>query len=150
MRMYFYFFLLCLSLFFISCNHLGNFIGGNDEDSSCVNPADTGGKNSELAILMREMKEHSLKLKAEISSGKVESLYPGKFNNIFTATPTDSAVKGQLFNALSQTYLNALMEIYHSPDSNLVFNYNRMINTCIGCHKNFCPGPIRILKKLSL
>ena len=66
----------------------------------------SSGKDSELALLMRKIHEDSRQLRVLIENN--ESLareFPDYLNDLTTATPTDSEVKGELFNKYCRTGL---------------------------------------------
>lgn len=61
--------------------------------------------------------------------------------------PTDSSVLNKDF------YQKAV--IYHSAfntfsEDRTVANYNLLINQCVSCHNNYCPGPLKRITKLFL
>ncbi|TAD95492.1 MAG: hypothetical protein EAZ97_15400 [Bacteroidetes bacterium] len=104
-------------------------------------------KDSELALLMREMYTDTETLKKAIENKTLPPDFREKFKKIHSAIPTDPKVKTESFAQLSNNFLNNLDQLYTS--SNRVEGLETLIGSCIACHQNFCPGPIKRIKKLS-
>lgn len=107
-----------------------------------------GDERSELAILMREMFDQGLVLKGQVDRGE-ELTGLRRFEEIHSAIPTDPEVSGPLFDAFATSYLNSVSKLEES-DSTKVEVYNAMVDQCMSCHTEFCPGPKRVIKKLYL
>lgn len=135
--------LLCFSFLsiiflFVQCSH-----------SAEKKPLNPNG-DSELALLMRNMNTSTSSLKELIKQGKLPDRFPEEFLRIHKAVPTDSTVKGPVFDAFASNYLNGLNELYKSPKEQLSVNYNAVVQRCVDCHRQFCPGPIKAINKLTL
>lgn len=102
--------------------------------------------DSELALLMRDMFEESDSLKQLVVAGNQLSGLK-KYEEIHSAIPTDPTVTGPVFEAFSLAYVNSIKEL-ESSDSSTVFNFNKMVDQCMNCHTEFCPGPKKRIKKL--
>jgi hypothetical protein len=102
--------------------------------------------DSELALLMRDMFTESDSLKQLVEAGNSLSGLK-KYENIHSAIPTDPTVKGPVFEAFAEAYINSLKEL-ESTDSSSVFKFNKMVDQCMNCHTEFCPGPKKRIKKL--
>jgi len=107
--------------------------------------------DSELALLMREMFEDSERIKAQMIRG-VETLHATSlpqrdFAAIHAAIPTDSTVRGPVFTAFADAYLESVRQL-EAADSTSVFRFNRMVDQCMNCHTEFCPGPKKRIRKL--
>ena len=106
--------------------------------------------DSELSVLMRKMLHTSESLKDIIKRGDVPEKFPEEFLKIHTAEPTDSETKKASFNGFADIYLNNLNTLYKSPKTELTINYNAVINACVSCHTEHCPGPLKAIRKLKL
>lgn len=106
--------------------------------------------DSELSVLMRKMLHTSESLKDMIKKGNVPDKFPEEFMKIHTAKPTDSETKKASFNGFADNYLDNLNALYHSPKEELTTKYNAVINSCVSCHTEHCPGPLRAIRKLKL
>lgn len=102
--------------------------------------------DSELALLMRDMFEESDSLKQLVVEGKSLSGLE-KYEDIHSAIPTDPTVTGPVFEAFANAYIESIKTLENS-DSTSVDNFNNMVNQCMNCHTEFCPGPKKRIKKL--
>lgn len=102
--------------------------------------------DSELALLMRDMFEESDSLKQLVVNGKQLSGLK-KFRDIHSAIPTDPTVTGPVFESFAAAYINSIKTL-ETSDSSSVLNFNRMVDQCMNCHAEFCPGPKKRIKKL--
>lgn len=120
-----------------------------DTASCSVKPINPNG-DSELALLMRAMRDTASSFKELIKAGKVPSRFPELFLKIHTAKPTDSETKKPSFDGFADGYLNALKELSHSNTTNIKSNYNSLVQACENCHSEHCPGPLSTIQKLKL
>ncbi len=104
--------------------------------------------DSELALLMREMFEDGERIKAQVERGE-QPTGLRDFAVIHAAIPTDSTVKGPVFTAFAEAYLESVRQL-EASDSSSVFRFNRMVDQCMNCHSEFCPGPKKRIRKLYL
>ncbi|MFT4526756.1 MAG: hypothetical protein ACI85F_002936 [Bacteroidia bacterium] len=102
--------------------------------------------DSELALLMREMFDEGDRVKQQILAGEVPSGLK-KFEIIHSAIPTDENASGPVFEGFATSYIQAIKALENS-DSASVFKFNNMVDQCMNCHTEFCPGPKRRIKKL--
>lgn len=102
--------------------------------------------DSELALLMRDMFEESDSLKQMVLDGKQLSGLK-KYQEIHSAIPTDPDASGPVFEAFASSYIESIKAL-ETSDSATVFNFNRMVDQCMNCHTEFCPGPKKRIKKL--
>lgn len=102
--------------------------------------------DSELALLMRDMFEESDSLKQLVIDGKALSGLK-KYQEIHSAIPTDPDVTGPIFEAFAKNYIESIKAL-EASDSTAVFNFNRMVDQCMNCHTEFCPGPKKRIKQL--
>ncbi|MCF8465444.1 MAG: hypothetical protein K9G41_11415 [Flavobacteriales bacterium] len=118
---------------------------GQKQECKKPRPVNPNG-DSELALLMRDMFEESDSLKQLIIEGRLLTGLK-KYEDIHSAIPTDPTVKGPVFEAFAEAYINSLKEL-ESSDSSSVFKFNTMVDQCMNCHAEFCPGPKKRIKKL--
>ncbi|MCF8257491.1 MAG: hypothetical protein K9J06_08065 [Flavobacteriales bacterium] len=102
--------------------------------------------SSELAILMREMFDDGERIKAQVQRGE-EPTGLRDFAAIHAAIPTDSTVKTLVFTAFAESYLESVRQL-EADDSTSVYRFNRMVDQCMNCHSEFCPGPKKRIRKL--
>jgi len=117
--------------------------------TSCSKPLNPNG-DSELALLMRNMMHSSQNLKEMVKQGQLPEKFPDEFLKIHTAKPTDSQTKKASFDAFASNYIANLQTLYQSPKSELRQNYNAVVNACVSCHQEHCPGPLKAINKLKI
>ena len=105
---------------------------------------------SELVLIMRQMYDDNLALKESIKAGNVPGEVPAKYHEMLTATATNPDELGDLYYAMAKTYLANYETLTQADSSTAVEKYNVVVNTCIGCHENYCLGPIPKIEKLYL
>ncbi|MFV0541285.1 MAG: hypothetical protein ACK5MZ_08625 [Aestuariibaculum sp.] len=135
--------LYCFLMF--SCN--------NNKDATIKTKIDTEKYNmylhSEMALLMEQMYAHNMKLKQEISEGKVPVEFPVDFLKIHSAQLTTPTDRNDTFESFSELFIEAEMAIYDPrATGNIKDRYNKAINMCLSCHEQVCAGPIPRIKKL--
>ncbi len=150
---------LFLSSIFYNCSQTPDASSENNtnEDSvkvSALKPQNVDktlypNDDSELAWLMRQMYEDGEKIKLAVLNKQLPEDFREKFKNIHTATPTDAGVKGEVFDTSAKAFLATLDKFYKEKE-NQVENFNLVVNACIACHQNYCPGPIKKIKKLAI
>ena len=112
--------------------------------AECKKPINPNG-DSELALLMREMASTTELWKDEVRDGELASELD--VSTIKTATPTDSTVSGATFNGFADAY-TASIEHFLDDDSVSVYRFNQMVDKCMSCHSEFCPGPMKRIEKM--
>ena len=115
------------------------------EQQCAPRPINPNG-DSELALLMRDMFDDGMRIKAQVEQGEQPSGLRD-FADSHAAIPTDSTGKGPVFTAFAEAYLTAVKQL-EADDSSAVFRFNRMVDQCMNCHTEFCPGPKKRIKKL--
>ena len=120
------------------------------DSASCTKKPLNPNGDSELALLMREMKSSSESLREKIKQGNLPEKFPEEFLKIHTAKPTDSETKKASFDGFADSYLNNLQTLFHSPKEDLTKNYNAVITACANCHSEHCPGPLKAINKLKI
>lgn len=133
---------ICLFINFVRCDFMGQPVSETAKPDATV-------KDSELALLMRRIHEDSKQMRALIENNEpLAGQFPDYLNNLTTATPTDNGVKGELFDAMAGSFLFNMEEIYNFEEADPKGQFNLVVQSCIDCHKKFCPGPIKTIKKL--
>lgn len=139
--------LLVTVLFLAQCS---NGEKANSEGAACTKKPLNPNGDSELAVLMREMKSSSESLKEKVKQGNLPEKFPEEFLKIHSAKPTDSDTKKASFDGFANNYLDNLKILYHSPKQDLTRNYNAVITACANCHSEHCPGPLKAINQLKI
>jgi hypothetical protein len=117
----------------------------NMEEQARVAPLNPNG-DSELALLMRQMAVDSDSIRAAVLSGKEHPVW-NRLQQLHTATPTDSNVTGLVFDGFASAFINSVKE-FEESDSLRVMHFNSVVDGCMHCHQEFCPGPMKRIAKL--
>lgn len=120
------------------------------DSATCDKPPVNPNGDSELALLMRAMRDSTKSFREIIMAGKVPAKFPEVFLKLHTAAPTDSETKKPSFDAYADGYLAALKNLSASDGSNAKTNYKALVQACENCHSEHCPGPLSAIKKLRL
>lgn len=105
---------------------------------------------SELATLMLEMYAENQDWKAEIKKGNIPKSFPEKYKNMHKAQSVNEYAGSEFYNAMSDTYLKSIKDLTEASPENAKERYNKMVNICLQCHQEICPGPIPKINKLIL
>ena len=106
---------------------------------------------SPLSKLMREMTGDMKKLRTAALSGKTFTKWGKSYDRIHTAKASAESKKGEYFEEYAKTFL-AQVERTKTANQPATIKpaYNLLVGTCIHCHEKYCPGPISMLRKLSI
>ncbi len=110
---------------------------------------DNGSAMSELSLQMRQMHQACLRLRSQISQNEPLEDVRRDFAAIKTATPTDENTKTPAFDPMADAFLYAVDNLYQGQ-GDLRSKFNVVVQNCLSCHQQHCPGPIALIKKLAL
>jgi hypothetical protein len=124
--------------------------------SNCTGKdAKTGGsrftmrEDSELTLLMRDMFEYYDSLKVNIENGEIPENIKD-FQRVHSAVSTEpSKAKSELYKAMAIVYQESADRLKNN-EIDLPKAFNLMVDNCMNCHKQMCPGPMVRIKKLYL
>ncbi|HJM16045.1 MAG TPA: hypothetical protein QF851_01180 [Flavobacteriales bacterium] len=106
-------------------------------------------KDSELAILMRDLVENTEKVKKQIINGEEIEFFI-EFKKLHTAVPTEVNLRDDgLYTAFTESYIYSVKELINTKNDKATL-YNNMIQSCINCHQQICPGPVKRIRKLKI
>jgi hypothetical protein len=131
--------LLLFSIFIIASCHQDT-----PAKKKIVNP----NGDSELALLMREMFDHSMEVKAQLENeGKLDPIK--RYDEMKTAEATEpEKAASDLYKAMADTYLSTVDLANGAPPSHRKKAFNSMVDNCMSCHQQLCPGPMVKIEKL--
>lgn len=106
---------------------------------------------SPLSKLMREMTGEMKKLRSSTIAGKTFTKWGKSYDRILTAKPSADSKKGEYFEEYAKTFLTQVerTKTANQP-ATIIPAYNLLVGTCIHCHEKYCPGPISMLRKLTI
>ncbi len=106
--------------------------------------------DSELAILMREMADEAESIKIQIEKGERPEVRVD-YHEILTATATEPEKKASpVYEAFAESHIQSMQLLEDADTSRMLSLYDNMVNNCINCHKELCPGPLVRIKKLKV
>lgn len=140
--MYKFLFLLIL----ISLSSCGNNQGSTKVEEGILYP----NEDTPLALLMRQMFSDMEEIKNSVVEGEDIRVYIEEHKKLLTATPTDPEVKTELYRTMGISYLASLKQLENSSEEGQLENYKSLVNSCLACHNNFCPGPVKRINLLKL
>lgn len=143
---------------------IATFIGGSflyscssetaKSEESCepkTEKTSTSGKMyqpSELALLMRTMHQELIEVKDLVAAGApLPDSVQLTYEKIKTAHKTKGMGQGPEFDAFSTIFLTRVDSLEKVQD---IATYNSMVQSCLDCHNNYCPGPIPKIKKMKI
>ncbi len=105
--------------------------------------------SSELATLMNQMYSDLFNIKAKVIKGK-KVKFQADYSTIMTATPTDESMKNNTFESFATALLQNVKELNTATSANQLEAYKTVVQTCISCHNNSCPGPLMRIANLEI
>lgn len=132
--------------FFLSLLITGTFlVFGAFTYNQDVNP----NGSSELSLLMRKMEKQLVDARADVIKGTYKGTYPKEFDKLKTAQPTDSSTKTENFDIFADMYTSSV-KLFVAAKTNQVQAYDNVVNSCLACHSQHCPGPVGRIRKLKI
>lgn len=140
MNKYIIFSVVAAAVLLLSCQ------GSTEQKVRPINP----NGDSELALLMRNMEVEGKRMKSEIMQGRKPEV-KNYFREMHEAEATEpEKVASETFNMYARAYHNALEMIDESEEDDVPIAYTAMVESCMNCHREMCPGPMVRIKKLYL
>lgn len=137
-------FIVLLVLSLAHCSEPGKDAAEGKGASRIVNP----NGDSELALLMRKMYDDGMAMKAAIESGK-EPVFDHEPKAIFTAQATEpEKAASQAYHDFGQAYLASVKAFQSATPAERKAFYTGMVQSCMACHEQLCPGPTRKIKHM--
>jgi hypothetical protein len=138
---YTYLLLLTFAAVMIACN------AETKQEAEVVQPAATIDPAKPMALMMRSLYAQSAEMRSWVEAGKpLDSTY-FRFLEFHKLEPTDSTVLNDVFYEHNQDFRQAFEELLAAGGDEGKFN--ALLTECISCHEDFCPGPIKRIKKLA-
>lgn len=101
-----------------------------------------------LVAMMRDQEAQTKQIRQHLLDGDTllnAFTLPHDFKEGIPSAPDKNA---EPFPELSDAFKQAYQEMIQQPGK--VTRYNVMIQSCIDCHQQFCPGPLRQIKALQI
>ncbi|MGY6744130.1 MAG: hypothetical protein ACXIUQ_15430 [Cecembia sp.] len=107
-------------------------------------------EDAPLALLMREMFLDLEEIKGAVEKGESIKSYLERHQELLEAKPTNPQVKTPVFQLMGEAYLESLYALEQSEPELLKANFKTVLSTCLGCHQQYCPGPIKRIQLLEM
>ena len=140
MKYVYFYFLLAMILFLFGISACTN------SEAKPLNP----NGDSELALLMRAMHENGMEVKQQLLAGEIPELNVD-CEKLLTAKATEpEKVATPLYAGYAKAYESAVKSFKHEFNDNRIGTYKTMVDACMNCHREVCPGPMVKIKKMYL
>lgn len=111
-----------------------------------VPPIKTAGDAKPMAMMMRAIYEQSRDMRIQLEAGNTLDSAYYRFLEFHKLEPTDSTVLVEVFYQHNEDFKAAYENLLRNSDK---ASYNAMLTECVNCHQDFCPGPIKRIRKLT-
>lgn len=109
-----------------------------------------GVERTELALLMRKMHDELAKVKDSLEAGYVVNTnFAEEFERIKYAHATEPEKIDEVYQHMADAFIDNYTAFEISKE-NQVETYNIMLENCMVCHQQKCPGPIKAINKLRI
>jgi hypothetical protein len=105
--------------------------------------------SSDLSLLMRKMEKQLVEARPAVIQGNYKGTYPAEFDRLKTATPTDAQTKTEYYDVFADLYTSSVKNLF-AAKAYQVEAYNNVVNACLACHSQHCPGPVGRIRKLMI
>lgn len=126
----------------------------NEKNGKAPNDPSTGKPGIEdakpMAKVMRAMYVQAAAIHDSIKAGKAVNATNFPVIRFHDQEPTDSTVLTPEFQKKADTYYTAMQELQVQGPDGRKAAFNHLLETCISCHQENCPGPISKIKRLIL
>lgn len=137
------------TLFFIGL--IAGLVFSCNEENSKNKIQESSQEDAELALLMRELHENFKAVRDSIiNEGSIDPLIKEKLDRIYTAVPTDPKVKGPVFDGFTNAFIRDVDSLMSSSKGDRIAVFNAAVTSCVNCHQEVCPGPVKTIKKLEI
>ena len=109
-----------------------------------------GVERSELARLMRQMYDEMKLVSDSLESGSsVSPKFYTNYERITSAHATEPEKIDELYQSMADAFLDNY-ESFEGDEDGQIPAFNIMVDNCLVCHQNKCPGPVKAIKKLKI
>jgi hypothetical protein len=154
---------LCLAIIIDSCGNGEQAKSSDNTNNREAMDADSGSASCEkedetikypnetkpMALMMRTMVNNMQQMRDDLLQHKqLDSLkYP--FIRFYLVEPTDKSVLEPAFFENARLFQQAYLDLFRHPAEQVKY-YNLVVGKCINCHENYCSGPLKRIRKLSI
>ncbi len=106
--------------------------------------------DSELALVMRHMHDNGMEVKQQLLKGeKPELKY--ECSKLYTAKATEpEKVASPVYEGYANAFETSVKTFEQEFNADKIGTYQNMVDACMNCHREVCPGPMRKIQKMYL
>ena len=109
-----------------------------------------GVERSELALTMRDMYNQMKLVHDSLKAGKeIQTDYLSRYKSIHTDVATEPEKVDEVYSGMASNFLSTY-ENFEAATDNKPATFNLMLDACLACHQQKCPGPIKAINRLKL
>ncbi len=109
-----------------------------------------GVERSELALTMRDMYNQMKSVRDSLQAGQdIKTNYLERYKSIHTDHATEPEKIDELYQGMAANFLARYEAFEHATDDRPTA-FNQMLDACLACHQQKCPGPVKAINKLKL
>lgn len=109
-----------------------------------------GVERSDLALLMRQMYEQMKLVSDSLESGdNVRTSFYDEYVKITSAHATEPEKIDELYQSMASAFLTNYKS-FETSNEDQIQAFNIMVDNCLVCHQQKCPGPYKTIKKLKI
>lgn len=133
-----------------SCEEKKNQSESSDSQDTAASVSQNPNGDSELALLMREMYLEAAQIKKQVKRGEAVQvkLDHGKILSAHATEPEKAQSKA--FKDFAKMYLANLDQLQKADAENVEMVFQSLVESCMSCHQEFCPGPMMRIGKLRI
>ena len=119
-----------------------------DEAKVCKAAPINPNGDTELALLMREMYEDMARMKKQIANGE-KPTSDLDYQKMFTVEATQPEKQNSdIFRTMGTYHMEVLKQLKAASAEEAPVLFESVVESCMSCHHNLCPGPMVRIKKL--
>lgn len=144
---------LLLVLTVVACEHSQKSTPVKEDSSSNLREGITiidGVERSELALTMRNMYDQMKLVRDSLEAGKdIKTNYLNRYKSIHTDVATEPEKIDEVYQGMAANFIRSYSD-FESSETDKVKTFNNMLDACLACHQQKCPGPIKAINKLKI
>jgi hypothetical protein len=115
-----------------------------------VDPVNPNGE-SEMAVLMRAMRDSLKHNRIRYNESKALLKFPGRFQDLPDTEPTDVKMLPDAFPILASAQTSSFIAFNEAlTREEQMERHNTAVENCLSCHAQACPGPVPSIRKLRI
>jgi hypothetical protein len=105
---------------------------------------------SELVVMMRNMETQMYEIREAIAANKDVSDMYTSYESMFWLPASDHIGRDTAFMIKGSQFMTLFRQTTTAPEDSVQYLWGKTIEGCVDCHSDYCPGPIKRIRKLHL